>query len=454
MFERFIIFGASGDLTARLLLPGLAHLLGESLMGGRLSVVGVGREAWTTEQFRARMRLALAKHAADTEASVREKLVGILEYRRADVTRPDEVSPIIHESRAPLLAYLALPPGLFDPALRSLASAGLPGASAVAIEKPFGEDTKSAHHLNRLLAEQLPSASIFRIDHFLSNDLVTNIFTLRAANRIFEPILNSQHVARVEIIWDEILALEGRAGYYDRAGALRDMLQNHLLQVMCLLAMELPTRMEERAVRDARAAVLCAISTPAREEIRRHSVRARYSAGKIGDRAIPAYRDEPGVDPDRCTETFAELTLELPNWRWQGVPFILRSGKAMGQNRAELLVHFRDVPGRPDRRPVEPNVLRIGLHEPCLYAEVNVLSSGRQLRRSQLTLSSAEPQRPPYANVLLDMMNNDPTLSVRGDEAEEAWRIMEPVITAWAKDEVPLQEYPAGSEGPAERLIR
>lgn len=454
MFERFIIFGASGDLTARLLLPGLAHLLEEARVSEALSVVGVGREDWSSEQFRLRMRQALVEHAGETAASVREKLVGLLEYRRADVTRPDEVAPIVRESETPLLAYLALPPGLFEPALRALASAGLPGESAVAIEKPFGEDLQSAKALNRLLANELPSVEVFRVDHFLSSDLVTNIFTLRAANRIFEPLLNSRHVKRVEIIWDETLALEGRAGYYDKAGALRDMLQNHLLQVMCLLAMELPARIEERPVRDARAGVLCSIPTPTPDYARENSVRARYRAGSIGNRKVPAYRDEAGVDSTRDTETYAELTLGLPNWRWEGVPFILRSGKAMGRDRAELLVHFRHAPGRADRPPATPNILRIGLNEPCLYAEVNVLSPGRKLRRTRLALSSAEPQRPAYANVLLDMMENNPTLSVRGDEAEEAWRIMEPVLAAWANNEVPLQEYTAGSDGPAHRLIR
>ncbi|MGI9556799.1 MAG: glucose-6-phosphate dehydrogenase [Solirubrobacterales bacterium] len=449
MIERFVIFGASGDLTSRLLLPALSHLVEAGSAPGKLAVTGVGVRDSTTDAFRSHIREALAAHAGSVSSDAREAVVATLSYEQGDVTVADDVRRLVDFAGEPVLVYLALPPRLFEPALRALSSASLPQGSAIAIEKPFGDGVESARALNRLIASGLPGIKVFRVDHFLSDALVQNVVALRFANRLYEPLWSSDHIARVEITWDETLALEGRAGYYDQAGALRDMLQNHLLEALTLVAMEPPARIEESYVRDARAAVLAAIPSPRPEELAGRSARGRYTAGKIGDRAVPAYVDEEGVDPARSTETLAELTLEIANWRWEGVPFRLRSGKALARDRAEIAIHFRPVP-RSARIQAEPNVLRIGLMEPYVRAGVNVLGPERSIVADELELCAGGPELPAYANLLLDMLNGDPMLSIRGDEAEEAWRIVAPVLAGWEANRVPMLDYPAGSSGPEE----
>jgi glucose-6-phosphate 1-dehydrogenase len=253
----------------------------------------------------------------------------------------------------------------------------------------------------------------------------------------------------VHVTWDETLTLEGRAGYYDHAGALRDMLANHLLQIMCLLAMEPPPSFGERDLRDARFAVLRAVPTPDADMIRRRTVRARYTAGRIGERAVPDYATEDGVDPRQSTETFAQVALPVDKWRWAGVPFVLRSGKAQHTDRAEAVIHLREVPhavfaGNPACRP---NVLRIGLEPPTLSANININDDSELIGLEPVTLETAlpAPPRPAYASLIRDVLAGDATLAVRGDEAEEAWRIMQPILDAWAQDVVPLQSYPAGT---------
>lgn len=447
MIDRVIIFGATGDLTSRLLMPALAELAQEQELPAELQVLGVGRLAWSAADFRQRMDQALAAHAPHVAAPAREALVSRLDYRTADVTNGAAMAALLAGVERPVLAYLALRPSLFEPALRALAAARLPPGSAVAIEKPFGVDLASARRLNDVLRTELPGTMVFRIDHFLSSEFITRIAALRFANRIFEPIWNSQHVDRVVISWDETLTLEGRAGYYDGAGALRDMLQNHLLQVLCLVAMEPPARFDEQSVRDARVAVLRAIASPTPDQVRRNSIRARYAAGTIGDRAVPAYVDEPGIDPDRKTETFAQLTLAVVSWRWEGTPFTIRSGKALARDRAEVAVHFRPTPGLMfEGETVTSNVLHIGLMEPSVRLAVNSLGPERRLVEKMLTLDAAPPGRAAYANLLMAMLQGRQMVAIRDDETEEMWRIVEPVLAAWAGDEVPLVEYPAGSE--------
>jgi glucose-6-phosphate 1-dehydrogenase len=449
MINRIVIFGATGDLTSRLVMPGLAELAQERELPDDLQVLGVGRADWAGDDFRQRMARALNAHAPHVAAAVREGLVARLDYRTADVTNGAEMTALLDGVDRPLLVYLALRPSLFEPTVRALAAARLPAGSAIAIEKPFGDGVASAQRLNALLRTELPGTLVFRVDHFLSNELINRIAAARFANRIFEPIWNHQHVARVEISWDETLTLEGRAGYYDGAGALRDMLQNHLLQVLCLVAMEPPARFDEQSVRDARVAVLRAIPSPTPDRVRRDSVRARYAAGTISDRVVPAYVDEPGIDPHRKTETFAQLTLEVANWRWEGTPFTIRSGKALARDRAEVAIHFRPAPGLLfDGQSVAGNVLRIGLMEPSVRLSVNNLGAEHRLVERTITVDAAPPGRAAYANLLMAMLRGRQMVAIRDDETEEMWRIVEPVLAAWDGDEVPLLDYPAGSDGP------
>jgi glucose-6-phosphate 1-dehydrogenase len=449
VIERFVLFGASGDLAARLLLPSLARLVAAAAVPPSLVVVGAGSDDLRTDEFRARIRTALDEHATDVDATARAKVVDRLEYARADVTNPADVGAVLGTGSGAALVYLALPPALFEPTLRAVAADKLPAGSALAIEKPFGTSLDSARELNELLHTELPEIPVFRVDHFLSDSLVQRVFALRFANRVFEPIWNRDHIEAVDLVWDETLTLEGRAGYYDRAGALRDMIQSHLLAALSFVAMEPPSRRDERSIRDARAAVLRAIPTSDEADIARRAVRARYTAGDIGGRKVPSYIDEPGVDPARGTETFAELTVTVENWRWSGVPFRMRSGKALARDHAEIAVHFRRPPVQGpeiDRSPA--NVLRIGLLAPYVRLGMNVNTADFTLEPVDLELSSPPPARPAYANLILEMLRANTTLAIRSDETEEMWRIVEPVLAAWAADRAPMFDYQAGSTGP------
>ena len=356
MSHRLVIFGASGDLTSRKLMPALAQLHEAGQLPPGFSVLGIARDDWGTH----RLREALERYAGDVSLQSRNALVSAVEYRRAEVTDPGQVIAALQPLREPIIAYLALPPRVFLPTLEALSRASLPQGSRVVIEKPFGEDLASAQALNRLLHQSFPENAVFRIDHFLHLQTVQNVLGLRFANRIVEQLWNRDHVERVEIVWDESLTLEGRASYYDRVGALKDMIQNHLLQLICLVGMEAPLTLDERTLRDRKIDVLRAIRRLSPQEVEQYTVRARYSAGRIGECQVPNYADEEGIDPARGTETFAQVTLWVDNWRWAGVPFVLRSGKALGRERREIAVHFWPVPHLAfEANDPPPNVLRL-----------------------------------------------------------------------------------------------
>ncbi len=447
-----IVLGAGGDLAARLLLPALAGLLARGRLPADLQVVGVDRAALDDATFRAHVRTAVGV-CGDAEARASaDRLAAACSYHQGDAGDPDALRGALGDDGEPVVLYLALPPVVFAPAITAAAQVGLPEGSRMVVEKPFGTGLESARELNALLRTALPEEAIHRMDHFLGKQTVQNVLGLRFANRVVEPILNREHVARVDVIWDETLALEGRAGYYDHAGALRDMIQNHLLQIMTLMAMEPPPTLHERDLRDRKVDLLRSVRTPDRDSLARESVRARYTAGPAVEGPVPDYAAEEGVDPARGTETFALLTLWVDSWRWSGVPFTLRSGKALGTLRQQAEVHFRPVPHLAfgqDQHP-QPNVLTFGLAPDRLSLSVNVNGPGDPFTLEEALLEADFPDQDisAYGRVILDVLAGDATLSIRGDEAEEAWRIIEPVLDAWGAGVPALTEYPAGSEGP------
>src|SRR5215469_8595379 len=450
MIDRLAIFGATGDLTARYLLPGLAALQAAGQLGDRFQLAAAGRQKWDTEVFRQWAAAQLDRHGGQFPAAARQAVVSASSYHEADVADLPSVASVI-AGGGPVAAYLALPPAVFPVAVSSLHDAGLPSGSRIVLEKPFGEDLDSAVELNRLLAELVPEQAVFRVDHFLAMTTVQNVLGTRLANRMLEPVWDSTHIAEVDIVWDESLALEGRAGYYDGVGALKDMLQNHLLQLLCLVAMEPPISLGERDLRDRKLDVLRSVRPLTDSDVVRRTRRARYLAGRIGDRRVPAYVDEGGVNPRHRTETFAEIELGLDNWRWPGTIFRLRTGKALGRDRKEVAVRFRSVPHLPFGHSGEalPNVLRFGLDPESLTLDLTGIGSrAHTFVPLELTARIDPPELPAYGRLLLDVLNGNPALSIRGDEAEEAWRVVAPVLSAWSKDLVPLLEYPAGSEGP------
>ncbi|WP_049563413.1 glucose-6-phosphate dehydrogenase [Nonomuraea sp. SBT364] len=449
MINRLIVLGATGDLNARYLMPALAALRAAGHLADGFAPVCADRGDRTEEEFRRWVSDQLDRHAATEPAEARQAIAGSVRYRRADATDADDIAALVGGGE-PVAVYLALPPAIFPGVVAALGAANLPPGSRIVLEKPFGEDLGSAVELNRLLAGIVPEQAVFRVDHFLAMTTVQNVLGSRLANRVLEPIWNSAHISEVDIVWDETLALEGRAGYYDGVGALKDMVQNHLLQVLCLVAMEPPLSLGERDLRDRKIDVLRSVRPLTDDDVVRRTRRGRYLAGRIGDRDVPAYADEEGVDPRRRTETFAEVELELESWRWSGTTFRLRSGKALGQDRKEVAVRFRPVPHLPSGFDEEavPNVLRFGLEPESMSLALTGIGAGtRDLAPLTLAARPAPPELPAYGRLLLDVLQGNAALSIRGDEAEESWRVLAPVMSAWSRDAVPLAEYPAGSEG-------
>jgi len=480
MIRRLLLFGATGDLAGRFLLPALAKLHAAGKLPDNFLIVASSRDQWGDETFRRHATERLSQLAADVPAAQRDELVRALRYCASDFNDSESVARVVHLAASDeasgdeaargvgsdaqsVAAYLALPSAVFAPAVKALGKVGLPTGSRIVLEKPFGTDLQSAVELNELLSRVVGVAgeqAIFRVDHALGLATVQNLLGVRLSNRVLEPVWNSAHIRQIDIIWDETLALEGRASYYDRAGALKDVIQNHLLQILCLIAMESPVSLGEPDLRNRKLDVLRSVRSLTEADVVAHTRRARYIAGRLastggadGD-SIPSYVEEDGVDPTRNTETFAQVVLELDSWRWAGTRFLLRTGKALSRRRKEAVVRFRPVPRLPfgdHAAEPAPNELRIGLDGPhdftlCLTGS----AAGSPPRLAPLVLNAhlSAPELPAYSRVLMDVLNGDSTLSIRGDEAEQAWRVLMPVLRAWTDGRVPLEEYRAGSEGP------
>lgn len=447
--DTLLILGASGDLTARLLLPGLAELLASS-RGRSLDLIGVGSDDLDTETWRERVRTSFSE--SGSSGQILDDLAAKTTYLSADVTDAEQLQKVIDACDGTPAMYFALPPAVTEKACETLREVNYPKGLTLVMEKPFGSDRKSAHALNELVASLVPEEQVHRVDHFLGRSEVLNLLGTRFANRIFEPLWSNEHVAGIEIVYDEDLTLENRAGYYDRAGALVDMIQSHLLQVMAVLMMEPPSTLGEKDVRDSKAQLLRATHTF--HSAHGSSRRARYTAGQIGDREVPAYVDESGVDPQRDTETLAEVTLEVRTWRWAGVPVTLRSGKSLGTARKQVIVTFKDVPQLPVGLggKLHPDRLVIGLKPANLSLDIMVNGEGDPFVVDPVSLKTDlnAGDLDAYGEVLEGVLDGDPTLSVRGDTAEECWRIVAPMLQAWQADKVPMDSYPAGSDGPAD----
>jgi glucose-6-phosphate 1-dehydrogenase len=461
-----LILGAGGDLTKRLLLPGLASLLAHH--DHDVTVIGAGLDDAVAEAWPGLVRDAVDRaederrvddRAADAEESEVEttdsertrRLVDSTRYITADATDPEALRRLLAECRGVPIVYFALPPAVTARVCAALEEVELPAGTRLALEKPFGVDQASARALNERIAKLVPENQVFRIDHFLGKSTVLNILGLRLANRILEPIWNAQSVESVEIVFDETLGLEGRAGYYDSSGALVDMIQSHLLEILAIVAMELPPRVDDVELRDNIAQVLrnTELWDP---DPRLSGRRARYTAGEIDGRALPSYADEPGVDPARGTETLAELTVRVGTRRWEGVPFTLRSGKGLGKKRsqARLLLRavepVRGLEGTPHDQLV---VLDLMTGDVEMQLTMNGAGDPFQLEQSTLVAHQGAGDLLPYGQMLRGILDGDPMLSIRGDVAEQSWRIVEPVVDAWRRGDAPLDEYPAGSSGPA-----
>ncbi|QCR18204.1 glucose-6-phosphate dehydrogenase [Agrococcus sp. SGAir0287] len=448
-----VILGASGDLTSRLLLPGIATLL-RAQPSRSLEIVGADLRDLGQDEWRERVRTAMTlAHGAGDDAELgagARQVVETTRYVAGDATDATALRALLDGVDCDrLVLYFALPPQISRKVCEALVEVGAPKGAILAIEKPFGSSLADARDLNALVQRIVPEDQIFRIDHFLGLYTVLNLLGMRFANRILAPLWDRESIERVEIVYDETVALEGRAGYYDSAGALRDMIQSHLLQVLALVAIEPPATVDARDLRDAIGQVLRAARV---EDPTRDARRARYTAGRIGERHVPDYVEEESVDAARGTETLAEVTVHVENQRWAGVPFVLRSGKAMGRIRKQAVIHFREpahVPhGFGGRREGDRLVLDFRPDSFAIHLTTNGKGDPFTLEQSVLRGELGGGQLEPYGEVLASILDGDPRLAVRADAAEECWRIVEPVLRAWKRDEVPLAEYRAGGTGP------
>lgn len=443
-----LILGASGDLTRRLLLPGLGTLLREE-PERRVRVVGADRNEMSQEDWEQRVRDALAEAELDQERI--DLLVSDTTYQQADALDKDQMSSLLTSCGTNLVVYFALPPSVTVQVCALLEEIRVPRGTRLALEKPFGNDLQTAQELNEQLLRVVPENHIFRIDHFLGVNTILNLIGIRFANRLMQPIWSAEHIEKVEILYDETLALEGRAGYYDKAGALLDMIQSHLLEILAFFAMEAPATMAAEEIRSLKAQVLRA-THPWGHDPAAASKRARYTAGSIDGKEIPDYAAEEGVDASRGTETLAQLTVQLDNARWAGVPFVMRSGKAIGTASKQVVITFREpahVPtGLHDTPQKDRLILEIKPGAVTLDLSMNAEGNPFDLEQKELHAELGKPRMLPYGEVLGSILDGDPLMTIRGDEAEELWRIVEPVLAAWREDKVPLEEYAAGSAGP------
>ncbi|WIB78924.1 glucose-6-phosphate dehydrogenase [Curtobacterium sp. MCPF17_002] len=445
-----IIFGATGDLASRLLLPGL----GTFLQSGRavpVQLIGTGRSARSEEQWKDIVTKSFASQ--DVKGPEVDGTIASTEFIQGDPTDPEHLKALLAAADAEPVLYFALPPQIASDICEALQQVELPAGTTLAFEKPFGTDVASAEALNETVLKLVPEERVHRTDHFLGRTTVLNIIGLRFANRLFEPIWNADNIEKVDVFYDETLGLENRAQYYDEAGAMVDMIQSHLLQILGLVTMDAPSAIDAVEFRSSLARVLRSTRLKG-DDATVASRRAVYTAGAIDGKDLPSYQEEDGVDPSRKTETLAEISVEVDTARWKGVPFTLRSGKALGASRKEVLITFKPVTRLPSGLTGRPktDTLRIVLNPDEIELTVSANGGGNPFEMGQVTLSSsfADGELTPYGEVLNGIFHDDPLLSIRGDVAERCWEIVEPVVKAWKADEVPLEEYRAGSRGPAD----
>jgi glucose-6-phosphate 1-dehydrogenase len=472
----FVVFGTTGDLTKRKLLPSLYNLRANGMLARDVAVIGVGRTQLDDAAFRELMGQGLREFATGpVDARVWGAFLDGLHYVRGDFDDPGtyrrlaerlEEAEREHGTRGNALFYLATPPGEFGPVAGQLAQAGCLAEAGgrwrrIVIEKPFGRDLDSGKALNRELGAAAREDQIFRIDHYLGKETVQNILVFRFANGIFEPIWNRRYIDHVQITVAEDLGLEGRGAYYDKAGVLRDIVQNHIFQLLAFVAMEPPSTLGAEALRNERVKVLDAIRPMSPEQILQAAVRGQYGEGYIEGQKVPAYRDEPRVAPGSMTETYAALRLQVENWRWAGVPFYVRSGKRLARRDTQISIQFRRPPlllfEHAGVESIDPNRLDI-LIQPeegiCVTMKAKKPGSAIELSSVKLDFSYRSigglPPGTGYERLLHDVMIGDSTLFQRADMVEAAWRIAAPILDLWST--LPARDFPnyaAGTWGPA-----
>jgi glucose-6-phosphate 1-dehydrogenase len=465
-----LLFGATGDLARRMLLPSLYGLDRDGLLPSDLKVVGTARTQLSDDEYRARAREALQEHlpAGFFKADAAERFLERVTYVPLDATDPasfPKLAEAVGDPSGGVAIFLSTAPSLFRPTIDGLASAGLASSNVrMALEKPLGSDLQSSCEINDAVASAFPESRTFRIDHYLGKETVQNLLALRFANSMFEPLWNSAHIEHVQITIAETVGVEGRGDYYDKAGALRDMLQNHMLQLLALVAMEPPASFDATSVRSEKVKVLRSLRPIDASTAAQDSVVGQYVGGAMPDGAVTGYADELGRESG--TETFVAVKAHVDNWRWKGVPFYLRTGKRMPRRTTEIFIQFKEVPHNifsARGATTQANKLVIGV-QPEETIRLQVMAKmpgldreGIRLREVPLDLGLANAfadrrRRIAYERLLLDLIEGDPTLFVRRDEVEAQWEWIDGIRAAWAEAGVKPQNYAAGTSGPQAAL--
>ena len=467
----YVIFGATGNLSKIKLMPALYQLEAAGKLPPGTRILALGRRPWSRQQCQDEVRSWIAGKLDNSPGTkVLDALTQRLDYFQGDLDDPDMYQRLREklrgDARYPVntIYYMAISPNGFSQVVDRLGNARLltetDGWCRVVIEKPFGSDLESARALQQAIGKHLREEQIYRIDHYLGKGTVQNVLVFRFANTMMEPLWNRNYIDHIQITHSETLGVGSRAPFYEETGAMRDMIQSHLLQLLTLVAMEPPVSMEAEALRDEKVKVLKSIRPIPPEGVPSHAFRAQYRQGDIGGKPAAGYLQEEGVAPDSLTETYAALKLYVDNWRWRGVPFYLRTGKRMAARHSLVSICFRHPPQQFFRgtqaEQIRQNWILLGIQPcECLRMEITVKQPGLEMRTRQTSLDASlradgDMQTEAYEELLLDVIDGDRSLFLRYDEVEQAWSVVDPVLRAWASEREIVPTYPAGSWGPAE----